>query len=96
MVARVRNDSWNEDQSLKDVMKKYLAEGLRREEILDYLRGDFSQYAWSFKTLDRRLCSFGLILHQGVNKEQQLVTVGLISRFFKVLTNWVLLAFFLI
>ena len=91
MVARVRNDSWNEDQSLK-----YVAEGLRREEILYYLRSDFSQYAWSFKTLDRRLRSFGLILHQGVVKEQRLVTVGLISRFFNVLTNWILLAFFLI
>ena len=64
-----------------DVMKKYEAEGLRREEILDYLRRDFSQYAWSFRTFDRRFRSFGHILHQGVNKAQQLVTVGLISRF---------------
>ena len=96
MVARVRNDSWNEDQSLKDVIKKYVAEVLRREEILEYLRSDFYQYAWSFKTLDRRLRSFGHILHQEVIKEQRLVTVGLISRFFNVLTNWILLAFFLI
>lgn len=79
-----------------DVMKKYVAEGLRREEILDHLRRDFSQYPWSFRTFDRCFRSFGLILHQGVNKEEQLVTVGQDFSVFNVLTNWILLAFFLI
>ena len=79
-----------------DVMKKYVAEGLRREEILDYLRRDFSQCSWSFRAFDRCFRSFGLILHQGVNKEEQLVTVGQDFSVFNVLTNWILLAFLLI
>ena len=41
MEAHIRNDPWNEDHSLKEVMKRYVAEGLRCKEILDYLRGDF-------------------------------------------------------
>ena len=60
MAARIRNESWIEDEELKEVMKKYVSQGLRREEILDYLERDFSQYAWSFQTLDRRLRAFGI------------------------------------
>ena len=60
MAARIRNESWIEDEELKEVMKKYVSQGLRREEILDYLEKDFSQYAWSFRTLDRRLRAFGI------------------------------------
>ena len=36
------NESWIEDEELKEVMKKYVSQGLRREEILDYLERDFS------------------------------------------------------
>ena len=39
------NDSWIEDRKLKEEIKKYVSQGLRREEILDYLKKDFSQYA---------------------------------------------------
>ena len=60
MAARIRNESWIEDEELKEAMKKYVSQGLRREEILDYLERDFSQYAWSFRTLDRRLRAFGI------------------------------------
>ena len=55
MTASIRNESWIEDEELKEVMRKYVSQGLRREEILDYLERDFSQYAWSFRTFDRRL-----------------------------------------
>ena len=40
-------------------MKKYVSEGLRRKEILLYLQKPYSQYAWSFRTLDGRLRTFG-------------------------------------
>ena len=33
----------------------YVTEGLRREEILDFMLRDFDCYAWSIRTLDRRL-----------------------------------------
>ena len=32
-----------------------MTEGLRREEILDFMLRDFDCYAWSIRTLDRRL-----------------------------------------
>jgi len=60
MAARIRNESWIEDEELKEVMKKYVSQGLRREDIMVYLERDFSQYAWSFRTLDRRLRAFGI------------------------------------
>ena len=60
MAARIRNESWIEDEELKEVMKKYVSQGLRREEMMDYLERDFSQYAWSFRTLDRSLRAFGI------------------------------------
>jgi len=52
MAARIRNKSWIEDQELMEAMKKCVSQGLKREKILDYLERDFSQYAWSFRTLD--------------------------------------------
>ena len=48
MAARIRNELWIEDEELKEVMKKYVSQGLKPEEILDYLERDFSQYTWSF------------------------------------------------
>ena len=60
MAARIRNELWIEDQELNEGMKKYVSQRLNREEILDYLERDFSQYAWSFRTLKRRLRAFGI------------------------------------
>ena len=58
MAVRIRNDSWKNDHDLKDILRKYVREGLQREEILDFVSRDFSQYAWSLRTLDRRLHHF--------------------------------------
>ncbi len=41
-------------------MKRYVGQGLRRKEILDYLTRDFPQYTWSFRSLDRRLREFNI------------------------------------
>ena len=60
MVAeRIRNDSWKEDLILREKLKDYVTEGLRREEILDFMLRDFDCYAWSI-TLNRRLRYFDI------------------------------------
>lgn len=43
---------------MKESLGRYVTESLRREEILDFLSRDFSEYAWSLRTLDRRLQYF--------------------------------------
>ena len=57
-VARIRNDTWKEDLTLKEILNKYVKEGFRREEILDFMFRDFEGCAWSLRTLDRRLQYF--------------------------------------
>ena len=58
--ARIKNDSWKEDSNLREKLKDYVTEGLRREEILDFRLRDFDCYAWSIRTLDRRLRYFDI------------------------------------
>jgi len=58
--ARIRNDRWTEDEYLEKALCKYVKEGLKREEILDFVVRDFREYAWSLRTLDRRLRYFGI------------------------------------
>ena len=58
--ARIRNDSWKEDLKLIEKLKEYVTESLRREEILDFMQRDFDCYAWSIRTLDRRLRYFDI------------------------------------
>lgn len=55
-----RTNTWKEDASLKDEMRKFVKQGLQREEMLSFLRRDFDQYAWSIRTLDRRLRHFDI------------------------------------
>ena len=59
-AARLRNDSWKEGLNLKEKLKDYVTEGLRREEILYFMLRDFDCYAWSVRTLDRRLRYFDI------------------------------------
>ena len=63
MAAYFRNDSWKDDMFLKEEMCKYIKQGLQREEISDFLTRDFAQYAWSLRTLDRRLRYFDIYYH---------------------------------
>ena len=60
-AARIRNDPWKEDLNLREKLKDYVTEGLRREEILHFMLRDFDCYAWSIRTLDRRLRYFDII-----------------------------------
>ena len=60
MAARVRNSDWQEDQDLKDDLVKYVRQNLRRKEILDFVKINYPMYAWSPRTLSRRLQYFGV------------------------------------
>ena len=51
----IRNDSWNEGIMLKDDIIKYTKEGLKRSEMLRFLKREFAQYAWSLRSLDTRI-----------------------------------------
>lgn len=55
-----RNDAQQTDYQLEEEMKKFVKQGIKRKEILDFLRRDFPQYAWSIPTLDRRLRHFNI------------------------------------
>ena len=60
-MAYIRNILWKEDDILiKSDLKKYVKEDLRRTEILDFMKPDFSQYAWSLSSLDRRMRYFDI------------------------------------
>ena len=59
-IAYIRNILWKEDDILKSDLKKYVKEDLRRTEILDFMKRDFSQYAWSLSSLDRRMRYFDI------------------------------------
>lgn len=50
-----REDSWKEDDSLKSDLNSLVENRLRRSEILDYMKRDYVNYAWSITTLERRL-----------------------------------------
>ena len=51
-------DAWREDLKLREDMERYVRQGYKREEALDFLKRDFPIYAWSIRSLDRRLRCF--------------------------------------
>ena len=55
-----RYKGWDTDTSLQDDLRKYVRENLRRQEILSFVERDYPQYKWSLRSLDRRLCHFGI------------------------------------
>ena len=56
--ALIRNSDWEDDEQLKSDLQCYVKQNLRRREILDFVRRDFPEYAWSLGTLSRRLAFF--------------------------------------
>ena len=44
-----------EDLTLKEELSNFVRQGLQRQEMLSFLARDFPLYAWSIRTLDRRL-----------------------------------------
>ena len=55
-----RDDSWCEDVRLQEDLRNYVRQGMKRKEMLDFLKRDFPTYAWSIPTLDRRLRYFNI------------------------------------
>ena len=53
-------DEWKYDSKLRDDLLKYVSQNLRRKEILDFVRRDFSMYKWSISNLARQLDHFGI------------------------------------
>ncbi len=69
-----RNDQWKENNKLREDLKQYIAQGLHRQEILDFLERDYQQYAWSLRSLDRRCDYFGIKRHDKAVTVDQLRT----------------------
>ena len=59
-MAFMRSSDWKDDERLKDSLDEYSRQGLQRQEILSFMKKDFSHYAWSLRTLDRRLRWFDI------------------------------------
>ena len=60
MAERIRNPEWEYDEDLKADLERYVRQNLRRSEILDFVRLNYPMYAWSDRTLGRRLQFFGI------------------------------------
>ena len=55
MMSRVRNSNWEDDEELEGDLERYVKQNLKREEILDFVLKKYPMYAWSLRTLCRRL-----------------------------------------
>jgi len=51
---------WYEDQNMKEDLKRYVQQNLKRKEILDCMKLDYAMYTWSISTLARRLKYFDI------------------------------------
>ena len=60
MAGNIRNSDWEDDEQLKSDIQHYVLQNLKRREILDFVRRDFPEYAWSLGTLSRRMAFFGI------------------------------------
>ena len=58
--ALIRNSDWEDDNDLKNDIAKFVSLNLKRMEILDFLRKDYPMYAWSLRSLARRMQYFGI------------------------------------
>jgi len=60
MAEIIRNGDWEDDEQLKTDLQRYVLQNLMRKEILDFVRRDYPEYAWSLGTLSRRLAFFNI------------------------------------
>ena len=60
MAERIRNNDWENDEEMRQDLEKYVRQNLRREEILDFMIAHYPMYAWSIRSLSRRLQYFGI------------------------------------
>ena len=52
------DDTWKLDEDLKKDLKNYVAQNLKRTEVLEFVAKKYPMYAWSLRTLCRRLSYF--------------------------------------
>lgn len=57
---QIRNGDWMADQPLKDDLSKYVRQNWQKSEILDFIKSKYPMYAWSERTLARRLQYFDI------------------------------------
>eukprot|EP00112_Aurelia_sp_Birch-Aquarium-sp1_P026060 Seg90.12 transcript_id=Seg90.12/GoldUCD/mRNA.D3Y31 product="hypothetical protein" protein_id=Seg90.12/GoldUCD/D3Y31 len=60
MATRIRNETWQDDEALEEDLLFYVSKNLKREEMLDFLSEKYPMYAWSLRTLARRLNHFNI------------------------------------
>ena len=60
MAERLRNPDWENDEALRSDLEKYVRQNLRRNEILDFIKLEYPMYAWSLRSLGRRLQFFNI------------------------------------
>ena len=51
---------WKENNELKEDLQRLVEQQMQRNEILDFMRRDYWCYAWSMRTLERRLHFFNI------------------------------------
>ena len=44
-MARIRNSEWEDDADSRNDLEKYVLKNFKREEILDFLKRDYPNYA---------------------------------------------------
>ena len=54
MAVCIYNSSWKDDLYLLQQLKEHNSKGMHLQEILSYVKRDFSQYSWRLITLNRR------------------------------------------
>ena len=70
----MRSSDGKDEERLKDSLEEYRRQGLQRQEILSFMKKDFSHYAWSLRTLDRRLRWFDMYQTDPTMTEEALRT----------------------
>ena len=59
-MNRIRNNEWQNDEELQSSIKYYVMQNMKWSEVLDFLKRDYPEYAWSLPTLDRRMRYFDI------------------------------------
>ena len=62
-VNLMASSSWKDDEELKADLEQYVRQNLKRSEILDLVKRDFPEYAWSIATLDRETSTIWNKIH---------------------------------
>ena len=81
-------DAWREDLKLREDMERYVRQGYKREEALDFLKRDFPMYAWSIRSLDRRLRCFEIYYNNPEVSVEEVKDAVKNRRSWKVLENF--------